>query len=52
MRCKYSTTLTNEEKKAIFKTLDEKMVKNILESIIDQGPGIHWSCIQGLKTVK
>lgn len=51
-KCAYNPSLTNEEKKAIFKTLDEAMVKNILESIIDQGPGIHWSCIMGLKNVK
>ena len=34
-KCQYSPSLTNAEKKEIFQKLDEKMVKNILESIID-----------------
>ena len=28
------------------------MVKNILESVIDKTPGVHWHDIQGLKNVK
>jgi hypothetical protein len=32
--------------------LDQKMVANIVETIVDKGPGVKWDDIEGLKDVK
>ena len=40
------------ERKETIKKLDEKMVQQIIETIVDKGPGIKWDDIEGLKDVK
>ena len=44
--------ISREEKKEIFRTLDEAMCKRVMETIMDSGPGIHWNDIIGLEQVK
>jgi hypothetical protein len=32
--------------------LDEAMVKSIMENVVDKGPGVKWTDIEGLSNVK
>ena len=40
------------ERKATLAKLDNKMVENIMETILDKGPGVRWDDIEGLADVK
>lgn len=44
--------ITREEKRQIFSRLDETMCKKVVESIMDEGPGIQFDDIIGLADVK
>ena len=44
--------ITKEEKKQIFASLDEKLCKMIIETIIESGPGVRFQDIIGLQDVK
>ena len=44
--------MPDAERKQTIMKLDQNMVKVIVETIIDSGPGIKWDDIEGLKDVK
>ena len=39
-------------RKAELAKLDQKMVDMIIQTVLDHGPGVHWSDIEGLSEVK
>lgn len=44
--------MPDNERRALLEKLDQAMVKTIVETILDHGPGIQWEDIEGLKVVK
>lgn len=44
--------MPDNERRALLEKLDQNMVKNIMETIIEKGPGVKWDDIEGLKVVK
>ena len=44
--------LNHEERRAALAKLDQKMVDVIIQTVLDHGPGVKWSDIEGLKNVK
>ena len=44
--------MPDQERRQTLQKLDQTMVKVIVETIIDNGPGVRWDDIQGLKDVK
>lgn len=44
--------MPDAQRREIFSKLDKNMVKVIMETIIDHGPGIKWDDIEGLRDIK
>lgn len=44
--------MPDNERKELLSKLDQNMVKSIMETILDKGPGVKWEDIEGLSDVK